>query len=397
MVMTPYRLLWGVDDDIHHYSKKLENQLRLLSEERFPESEKGLIRDYARMLEARGLNKGRISKHIFLLRYMRRELPCDFRGADGKTIEDLVIWVNNNPAYGAWTRSDARGLLKRFYRWLRTGKYEGPYPEEVAGIQAGVKQNELEEPDVLTSEEARRMIEAAKTPRDKAFIAVGIEGGFRIGELLRMTVGSIVFDEYGARVLVKKGKTGGRPVRLITSAQLLSAWTEQHPWWDSPEAPLWPSLDHNSGRGKRLSYQSGREIVVDNAQRAGIKKRVYPHLFRHTAATRDAHFLNEAELRIKYGWARGSKIPATYVHLAGRDVEEKLIAIYGKGKQKPVDPEFMPVECKRCGEKNSFGKKLCVKCGTPLDAAELVKSSVEIQELKQKVEELLRRYSESGK
>ncbi|HMD79589.1 MAG TPA: tyrosine-type recombinase/integrase, partial [Nitrososphaerales archaeon] len=262
-----------MDDDIHHYDKKLENQLRLLSAENFAESEKTLVRSYARMLEARGLNKGRISKAIFLLRQMRRQLPCSFRDADKARIEELVIWINENSRYGAWTRSDAKGLLKRFYRWVRTGKYEGPYPDEVAEIRAGVKVNELEEPEVLTSDEIEMMIKAADKPRDKAFIAVVFEGGFRIGEMLRMRVGSVSFDERGARILVRKGKTGGRPVRLITSAPILSRWVEAHPLRESSDAPLWPSLDHNCGKGKRLSYQSAREILVDNAKKAGIKKR----------------------------------------------------------------------------------------------------------------------------
>lgn len=37
MVMTPNPVLLGMDDDIHHYDKKLENQLRLLAAESFPD------------------------------------------------------------------------------------------------------------------------------------------------------------------------------------------------------------------------------------------------------------------------------------------------------------------------------------------------------------------------
>jgi integrase len=377
-----------MDDDIHHYNRKLENQLKLLAAESFSDEEKELIRRYERMLEARGLNKGRIAKAVFLLREIRKHLQGNFRDADVRVIETLAIWINNNPRYGPWTRSDAKGLLKRFYRWLRFGKYEGPYPEEVAGIKAGVKVSELEEPDVLTTAEVEGMIRIADRPRDKAFIAVAFEGGFRIGEMLRMRVGSVSFDEHGARLLVKKGKTGGRPVRLITSAPVLSRWVEIHPLREFPEAPLWPSLDHNSGNGKGLAYQSAREVIVDNAAKAGIRKRTYPHLARHTAATRDAHFLNEAELRIKYGWARGSKIPSTYVHLAGKDVEEKLIAVYAGKASKPLEPEFVALTCPRCNEKNTPGLRYCGKCATPLDRSTLTKSSVEAQELKQELVEI---------
>ncbi len=277
-----------MNDDIHHYEKKLANQLRLLGGEDFPDGEKRIILEYAQMLQARNLNKGRIAKGVYLLRELKRHLRCDFENADKKKIEELTRWINDNPSWRAWTKSDARGILKRFYRWLRTGKYEGPYPNEVAWLKSGVKVNELEEPEIISAEEIEKVIKAASRPRDRALIAVDFEGGFRIGEMLGMKVGSVSFDEYGAKVLVSRGKTGGRPVRLITSSPVLAKWLEEHPQRDDPSAPLWPSLDHSSGKGKRLAYMSAREIIVDNAKRAGIKRRIYPHLFRHSAATRDA-------------------------------------------------------------------------------------------------------------
>jgi hypothetical protein len=128
LLMMPNRVLSAVVsdsmDDIHHYDKKLANQARLLGET-FPEEEKQLILSYARMLEARRLNKGRIAKAVFLLRELRRNLEGDFRGADATKIESLVIRINGNKRYGAWTHSDAKGLLKRFYRWPCFSKYEG--------------------------------------------------------------------------------------------------------------------------------------------------------------------------------------------------------------------------------------------------------------------------------
>jgi len=111
----------GARPDIHHYSNKLRSQTRLLTAQRFTDEQ--TILDYARMLEARCLNKGRIAKGLFLLREMRKALGCDFKDAEKKKIEELSIWINDT--YRAWTRSDALGLLKRFYRWLRFGVYEG--------------------------------------------------------------------------------------------------------------------------------------------------------------------------------------------------------------------------------------------------------------------------------
>jgi len=77
------------------------------------------------------------------------------------------------------------------------------------------------------------MVRSADKPRDKAFIAVLYEGGFRIGEILSAKVGDVEFDENGARLKVH-GKTGSRTVRLITSVPLLARLLEEHPFRNDP-------------------------------------------------------------------------------------------------------------------------------------------------------------------
>ncbi len=59
------------------------------------------------------------------------------------------------------------------------------------------------------------------------------------------------------------------------------------------------------------------------AKRAGIKKRIYPHLFRHTRATRLLAKVPES-IGAKYmGWVNGSKMVGVYVHLAGIEAERR--------------------------------------------------------------------------
>ena len=56
------------------------------------------------------------------------------------------------------------------------------------------------------------------------------------------------------------------------------------------------------------------------AKRAGIKKRITPHILRHASATNDTrHGMNEENLRRKYGWAAGSKMPSRYANLNTTD------------------------------------------------------------------------------
>ena len=300
-----------------------------------------------------------------------------------------MAWLNTS-SYKPWTRSDMKGALKRFMKWLRNGDFDKnkPFPPEVSWIVERLKQNELEEPIVITGEEAQRMISSAPTLRDKAMLAVAHEGGFRVGELLGMQVQDVILDEKGARVSVK-GKTGPRTVRLITSSPLLAGWLEIHRAHDTGGAPLWYGLT-NGRELKGLGYGAAIKVVRGAAKRAGVTKRIYPHLFRHSAATRDARFLTEHELIVKYGWARDSSAPARYVHLSGKDIDDKLVSVYTGKEIEPVKPDFEPVICQRCKEKNTQGMRFCGRCGTPLDTAELAKASVELQEMRTELLEIRR-------
>ena len=74
---------------------------------------------------------------------------------------------------------------------------------------------------MLTEDEAKAMVEAAVKLRDKAFISVLYEGGFRIGDILTARLGDLTFDEKGTHLRVHD-KTGSRVVRIITSVPLLA-------------------------------------------------------------------------------------------------------------------------------------------------------------------------------
>jgi len=72
-------------------------------------------------------------------------------------------------------------------------------------------------------------------------------------------------------------------------------------------------------------------LLKDAARKAGINKRVHPHLLRHTRTTHLAKVLTEDQLRVYFGWIPAPEVPARYVHLSGRDVDDALARLYGMG------------------------------------------------------------------
>jgi integrase/recombinase XerD len=382
-------------EDMHFYGKKLASYLKRLDGLVKTQEDRMMIRSYLDHLKAQGLSTGRLYKIAWTLIDIRKKLSSrTFKSATRKEIERLVAEINSSE-YTANTKSDHKKILKKFYKFVRygNGDRKTQYPPEVAWVDTSIKRNELKEPDVITEDEARRMIEAATSTRDKALIAVAYEGGFRIGELLGMEINDVSFDDNGARVNVS-GKTGPRVVRLMASAPLLGRYIDEHPFKENPGSPLWINpLDSRRNAGKRMAYMTTREAILRVAGRAGIKKRIYPHLFRHSAATRDASYnINERLLEIRYGWTKGSRMAARYTHIKDeKTVDEALLSLYSGKEIKPPEPKFHPVICPRCSEKNSPGVRFCGRCGTPLDQRELTKASVELEDLKAKVDEILKR------
>jgi integrase len=274
-------------------------------------------------------------------------------------------------------------ILKPFFRWLYGYGKKDSYPEVVEWIYCGKKRNN-QLPEILTMEEIAKMIDACDNLRDRALISILYESGCRASEILDLKIGDLHFDDYGA-YLVVNGKTGSRRIRLVSSVTDLKAWLNVHPKKDDANAPLFCALTKNN-KGNPLGDSSLDFIVQQIAKKAGISKRVYPHLFRHTRATHLAKHLTEQELKIYFGWTMGSDMPSTYVHLSGKDIEQKILQLSGiVQKEKEGAPVIPTVYCFRCHERNSIGDRFCKKCGEELPSKETIEK---IEAVKQVVNQV---------
>ncbi len=141
-----------------------------------------------------------------------------------------------------------------------------------------------------------------------------------------------------------------------------------HPRKNEPEAPLFCSFSSKNKFSGASIRPSAFNFVINNiVKRSGLKKRIYPHLFRHSRATELAKHLPEAKLRILFGWSRDSKTPSIYIHLSGKDVEDDLLRLNGIFPKKDKEPpKISIIKCPKCGEDNSLSNRFCWKCYNPL-------------------------------
>jgi len=366
--------------EIYNYDGRIEHILRKIKDSSISKKNKSLILDFHRNRLSCGLSKVRQYKYLYTLERITRVLKKDFESVTKDDIIDLLANFEKRN-FSEWSKHDYKVVLKIFFRWLRK---TDEYPPEVKWIKTTVRNSHLLPDEILTEEEVKTMAENADNLRDKAFILVLYESGCRVSEILTLQIRNVQFDQYGA-ILIVTGKTGDRRIRIIASAPKLFSWIENHPLRDRMDAPLWTSLSLNN-RHNRLSYRAVKDMLKEVAKKSGVKKRVYPHLFRHSRATFLAGFLTEAQLKQYFGWVQSSDMASTYVHLSGRDVDNALFKLQGiEVKKQEKEVVLKTVLCPRCSEKNSPESKFCMRCGSPLD----VNTALKLDELRAKADKLM--------
>ncbi len=382
--------------DIHEYESKLKREWEKILKSSIPEESKKLLGRFKRDLEIQGISASRIWKYLSILRYINEKYhkkPFDEWGEeDIKIVMATVQQKVRSGEYSENTGYEYKKTLKKFFKWF--------YGEEWSGLKIlrGNNKRNKSKPDYLTEEEILKMIEHAKHLRDKALIAVTYEGGLRIGEAANLRIGDIIwFSNANGDLKVKikiNGKTGERQIPLVIAAPYLKRWLEIHPRNDEPEAFVFCSLSQRNF-GEAIEYQTFRKIIERAAKEAGIKKRVNPHLLRHSRATVLVNYLTEAQMCEYFGWIQGSDMPRIYVHLSGRDIDKAIMRYYGlEDEEKKKEAEAKPKKCPRCGYLNAPTDIYCGRCALILDEGERAKLEMEEPEVAKELLDYIMKHTE---
>jgi len=350
-----------------------------------PESNRSNLLGFYKSLITEELTLGRIS--VLLGNMYRISIWLNHKPFEQLTRDDIAELIEKirhipskrraretiQEAYAEQTVESYKITMKKFWRWLKNPNLmpaelkQAPYPPEVSWIKRKRGKNNLLPKDIWTPEEVNKLASLAGNTRDKAFILGLFGSGCRIGEFLPLRRKDVIFDAYSCQVLVD-GKTGSRRIRLTPAASLaLAAWLEVHPNKDL-EAPVWVNMLIREDIPKdQLSYDWAHEMLRGLTRRAKIDKPIRPHLLRHSLATYYAPRLTEAVMNEHFGWRQGGQTSAIYTHLSGKQVDDQILAVFGKKKVDPQDNKAVDiVRCQRCGLENTPSSMQCSKCGFPL-------------------------------
>ena len=202
------------------------------------------------------------------------------------TLEQLDQFAGQLREEGIQARSVARILsgIRSFYRFLTLEKEVEQDPTEL--LESPQIGKHL--PEVLSVEEIDSIISVIDVSkpegiRDRAIIEVLYGCGLRISELCNLRISQLYLEDKYIRVKGKGSKERLVPIEGV-AIDRVREWLVTRMGYKvkpSEEDYVFVSLT----RGSRLSRISLFIYIKDYAERAGIKKNISPHTFRHSFAT----------------------------------------------------------------------------------------------------------------
>ena len=325
-----------------------------------------------------GLSDHRIMFYLDKLRPMASFLGEKF---PDPSEDDLKLMIDAFARKGISPRSveDYKQTIKKFYSWYLSPQ---KYKKACGWVRIRNNVDRLKKSEeMITEEEINRLVEACRNLRDKALVTLAYDSGCRIGELLTLRIKDLELDDRGMMVHVS-GKTGERTVYVIgDSIAYLREWRKVHPHGSNGDSFLFVDLV----TGEPMNYDAARIGISKAVKRAGIKKRVHLHLFRHSYATRYSEVLSESVLKAQMGWTGSSRMAQKYVHLSAQQQKNAVLTANGFEPEVKTIKHAALIACNRCGEKNPSTAEYCIKCWFPLTT----KAALVLQERQEKIEKTL--------
>jgi len=241
-------------------------------------------------LEYIEIERGRAVKTVenydhYLTRYFEQMNIKTVSDISEQNIRDFRLWLNrqsgtNNGQMKRRTQNYYMIALRAFLKFLRKREIESINPERIE--LAKLPEREL---DLITPVELERLMEAARGSgeqelRDTAILELLFSTGLRVSELCALNSDlDLTQDSFSVR-----GKGDKVRVVFLSATAKSSVMTYLKKRKDMGEA-LFVNMSVGKAIPSRLTPRSVERIIKKCAIKAGITKKVTPHVLRHVFAT----------------------------------------------------------------------------------------------------------------
>lgn len=335
-----------------HEAVTFRNYLENLGDRFNASNSKHMVR-FLEVAFSKGLTIQRMNFYLERLAVVQSVVRKDFKKYTRRDMEKLMLGLGrlkNNKGgdrYSPRTIQDFKEIVRTFWRWLYDVDEDEKAPKCVKWLKVRRIPNSIEAKDLVTPEEYEKLLAATKNLMNKCAISLLYHTGMRPGEMRGIKFDD--FSENGDNVkFTVRGKMrksqGVRTVFLVDkkAIALLKGWVSTHP---TGKGYLFTKIG-----GVPIAQNDLKKLINRTADKAGLKKRCYAYLFRHTFGTW-AYKTHGVLIGSKMmGHSERSRMCETYCHLGEEDV---LNALLGK---KPSEPEPQDAEliAKKTGEEKEF-------------------------------------------
>jgi integrase/recombinase XerD len=289
------------------------------------------LKDYQNYLRIeRGLSENTISNYSFDVKKLMGWLETNQVQVSPVQIdEDQVQEFIYQLAKTVNPRTQSRVIsgLKGFFNYLIFEDYRKTNPLEL--IESPKTGRKL--PDTLSQQEIDAIIKAvdlssAQGERNRAILETLYSCGLRVSELTNLKISDLFFDEGFIQVTGKGNKQRFVPIAKVTIRYILIYLKEVRVHENIVK-------DHQdvvflNRRGKKLTRAMIFTIIKQLAEKAGVRKTISPHTFRHSFAT---HLLeNGADLRAIQQMLGHESITTTeiYMHVDRKHLSDVLMKFH---------------------------------------------------------------------
>jgi integrase len=343
------------------------------------EADRELIENYVEWIDGQKAETT-VGNHAFHLRKFAYRSSVSLSDATlsdlNDTLDAMKGGTHPDVKDGGIGVGNYQATLRVFYRYH---DHLGVEAEEI-DIERS-RGRDLTPDDLLYQDEVDDLLHACfENARDRAFIALALATGQRLDALRTLRLKHIERGANGTMNIrlneqegALKGASGSKP--LLWSKQYVREWVENHPYKGQDEAALFCVLDNAVLRrdevepAEPMDDSAFRRILDNRAAKAGIQKKVYPHLLRHCAITRmSLEGLSEQQIKNIVGWSADSSQFATYVTLAdelSNDSVRNQLGYPDSGNDVIVGRPTLE-ECPNCGDRLPGGAERCLTCQTAL-------------------------------
>jgi len=193
-------------------------------------------------------------------------------------IRDFIMYMSDERGMKTNSIQSVINILRSYFSWMHG---EELIPKNPMTRIKSFKINKKDARHPLTLEELEKLRNACKTYREKAIVEFFFSSGCRISEAIQIDVNSLDMTHRCADVIGK----GNKPRTLYFSIRARLMIEEYLKERKGGTALFCCGRKPYARLGKR----SIEKILQQIGERAGIVRRVHPHVLRHTFAT---HMLN---------------------------------------------------------------------------------------------------------